>query len=633
MQTDRAQAILNGIGNVKIAVYGDFCLDAYWILNPNGSEISVETGLQGQGVNRHYYSLGGASNIIANLAAMKPAAISVIGVVGGDIFGRELTRQLTALNVDTSSLVIQAQNFDTYTFAKRYLQDQEQPRIDFGFFNRRTTETDNAILAGLRRALETADAVIFNQQVPGSITNEEFIIQANALFDEFNDRIVLLDSRHYADKFHNVYRKTNDIEAAHLAGADVQAGDVIDPSDLELYARQLRDRSGKPVFITRGAHGILALDDQGAHEVPGIQLLKKIDTVGAGDTTISALGLGLAAGFDPAEATRFANIAAAVTVQKLFRTGTAAPDEILELTQDVDYIYQPELAADSRRARHLRDSDIEICYEYHSLPLGRIEHAVFDHDGTISVLRQGWEEIMAPVMIHAILGDRYDSAHQTLYHKVVNRVGDYIDKSTGIQTIVQMEALVEMVREFGVVPSQQILDAQGYKDRYNRALMDMVNQRLERFHAGQLDLDDYTIKGALDFLRSLRQKGITLYLASGTDCADVIREAEALGYSDLFEGRIYGSLGDISKYSKKMVIEKIMKENQLSGPELAVFGDGPVEIRECRKRQGLAVAIASDEVRRYGLNAEKRKRLIRAGAHLLIPDFSQRHGILAALKL
>ncbi|MEA3226094.1 MAG: HAD family hydrolase, partial [Planctomycetota bacterium] len=276
-----------------------------------------------------------------------------------------------------------------------------------------------------------------------------------------------------------------------------------------------------------------------------------------------------------------------------------------------------------------KDSEIELCCE--SIPQGQIKHAVFDHDGTISTLRQGWEEIMTPVMIKAILGDDYETADETLYHKARNRVLDYIDKSTGIQTIVQMEGLVEMVREFGLVPADEIRDKFGYKEIYNDALMELVDKRIEKFRSGELDIHDYTIKGALEFLKALKQRGIKLYLASGTDRQDVVAESEALGYADLFDGGIYGSVGDISKYSKKMVIEKIMTENDLQGPELAVFGDGPVEIRECRKRDGVAVGIATDEIRRHGLNAEKRSRLIKAGAHILTPDFAGHVSLLRLL--
>ena len=629
MKEERIKEILAGIKNVRVAVYGDFCLDAYWVFDPRGSEVSVETGLQARAVSKHYYSLGGASNVVANLAALEPAAIQVIGAIGDDIFGRELARQLGELGVDTTGLVVQRENFDTVAFGKPYLEGNEQPRMDFGFFNSRSEATDQTLLDGIKDALQTADVMIVNQQVPGSITNESFIDGANDLFRQFDDRIVLLDSRHYGHKFKHIYRKTNDLEAAQLNNVDVKLDDTLALADVQQYARNLYQQFNKPVFLTRGPRGILTVDSDGLHEIPGIQILKKLDIVGAGDTVTSALALCLGAGVQPAEAAEFANLAAAVTVQKLFQTGTASGPEILEIGRDPDYIYQPELASDRRRARYWHETEIELCRE--SIPLGHVKHAVFDHDGTVSTLRQGWEQIMAPVMIKAILGEQYETADEALYHKVRDGVLDYIDKSTGIQTIVQMEALVEMVRESGLVPAEKIRDKFGYKEIYNDALMEQVNKRIEKFRRAELDITDYTVKGALEFIGALKQRGITLYLASGTDREDVAAEAEALGYADLFDGGIYGSVGDITKYSKKMVIEKIMTDNNLQGPELTVFGDGPVELRECIKREGIAVGVASDEIRRHGLNIEKRTRLIRAGADLIIPDFSQQSQLMKLL--
>jgi rfaE bifunctional protein kinase chain/domain len=629
MDEHRIKEIADRIKDVNVAVYGDFCLDAYWVLDPRGSEVSLETGLQARAVGRHYYSLGGASNVVANLAALEPATIQVIGVIGDDIFGRELIRQFGELGVDTTRLIVQREDFDTVVFGKPYLEGTEQPRMDFGFFNRRTEQTDRTVLDGISGALETADSLIVNQQVPGSITNQSFIDGANALFDDFSDKVILLDSRHFGHKFRNIYRKTNDFEAAHLNGVEVKLDDVLTLSDVKRYAANLHRQFKKPVFLTRGSRGIVTVDADGIHEVPGIQLLKKLDIVGAGDTVTSALALCLGAGVSPCEASEFANFAAAVTVQKLYQTGTATAAEIIEIGRDPDYIYQPELASDIRSARYYEGTEIELCCE--SLTLGRIRHAVFDHDGTISTLRQGWEKIMAPVMVKAILGDEYETADETLYHKVRNRVLDYIDDSTGIQTIVQMEALVEMVREFGVVAPEKILDKFGYKQIYNDALMELVNKRIEKFRRGELNINDYTIKGSVEFLHELRKRDVKLYLASGTDRQDVAAEAESLGYAELFDGGVYGSVGDLARYSKKMVIEQIMSENNLQGSELAVFGDGPVEIRECRKRDGVSVGIASDEIRRHGLDVEKRTRLIKAGAHILTPDFSVRKSLLKLL--
>jgi len=629
MNEERIREILARIKNVKVAVYGDFCLDAYWLLDPRGSEVSLETGLSARAVAKHYYSLGGASNVVANLAALEPAAIQVIGVIGDDIFGRELTRQFNDLGVDTTCLVVQKENFDTVTFGKPYLEGNEQPRIDFGFFNKRAEGTDKVLLAAIESALQRVDSLIVNQQVPGSIPNEAFIDRASDLFKRYGNKVVLLDSRHYGHKFKYIWRKTNDLEAARLNHVDVELDDVLALSDVEKYARALYRQFDKPVFLTRGPRGIVAVDSDGFHQIPGIQLLKKLDIVGAGDTVTSALALCLGAGVRPAEAAEFANYAAAVTVQKLFQTGTASGAEILEVAKDVDYIYQPELACDLRHARYLDGSEIELCCE--SIPLARIKHAVFDHDGTISTLRQGWEQIMAPVMIKAILGDQYETAGETVYQKVRERVFEYIDQSTGIETIVQMEALVEMVWEFGLVPADKIRDRVGYKRIYNDALMELVSKRIEKFKCGELDVSDCTVKGVLQFLKTLHNRGVRLYLASGTDRTDVAAEAEALGYAGLFDGGIYGSVGNVATHCKRMVIDRIMIENDLQGSELAVFGDGPVEMRECRKRQGIAVGVANDEIRRHGLNVEKRTRLVKAGAHIIVPDFSQYRKLLKLL--
>jgi len=631
MKVERVKEILAQIRQIKVGVYGDFCLDVYWMLDPRGSEISAETGLPGLAVSKQWYRLGGASNVVANLMALQPAAVSVVGVIGDDVFARELLRQLQLLNVHVSRLVIQAEKFDTYAFCKRILENQEIRRIDFGFFNQRSLDTDQRIVENLYSVIPNIDVLIINQQIPGSFTNDSFIDQLNKLTEDYPDKIILVDSRHFAHRFHHVYLKTNDMEVAWLNNVRLEPDQMISINDIRKFTDTIYSKQKKPIFITRGAHGLVVRDESGFYQVPGIQLLNKIDPVGAGDTVMSALACCLATGAAPVEAAVFANFAAAVTVQKLFQTGTASPEEIISIASDPDYIYQPELAEDIRHARYYQNTEIEVCCNLSDVEWGKIRHAVFDHDGTISSLRQGWEEIMELMMIKAILGDQYETADETLYHKVRSRVLEYIDKSTGIQTILQMEALVELVREFGIVRAEQVLDKFQYKAIYNEELLKMVHRRLEKLQRGELDVADFTIKGAVDFVKELNARGVTLYLASGTDAEDVAAEARALGYDALFNGGIYGAVGDVKKYSKKIVIERILSNNRLSGPELAVFGDGPVEIREARKHHGIAVAVASDELRRYGLKPEKRTRLIHGGAHLVVPDFSQREKLLEFL--
>ena len=236
------------------------------------------------------------------------------------------------------------------------------------------------------------------------------------------------------------------------------------------------------------------MDSSGIKRNPGNTIIKKLDTVGAGDTTITALTLCLAAGIAPPEAAAFANLAAAVTVQKLFTTGTASGEEIMELSKEADFNYQPELAEDLSQAHYLPDSEIELCYRRCLSRIGKIKHALFDHDGTISTLRQGWEPVMEPVMIKAILGDEYETAGTKPYQEVRKQVLDFIDRSTGIQTIVQMEGLVKMVDEFNIVPKEKILDKFGYKKIYNEALMEVVSRTLEETRKRTAKHDDFTMR-------------------------------------------------------------------------------------------------------------------------------------------
>ena len=229
---------------------------------------------------------------------------------------------------------------------------------------------------------------------------------------------------------------------------------------------------------------------------------------------------------------------------------------------------------------------------------------------------------MEPMMIKAILCKSYVTVNEETYQRVKKRVKEYIYQSTGIETIVQMQSLADMVKEFGIVPDKEILTPIEYKQLYNDALMKKVNYRIQKLNAGELEVNDFIIKGAIDFLELLKKNNIKVYLASGTDAQDVRREAESLGYAHYFGEHIYGSLGYKSTNAKRQVIESIIEKNNLRGNQLAAFGDGPVELREVKKVGGIAIGIASDEIRRYGINQIKRSRLIKAGADIIIRDYS-----------
>ena len=634
MEKKLLQKMLSDISSVKIAVLGDFCLDAYWFVDEAMSEISVETNQATRPVRQQRYSLGGAGNVTNNLAAMGIKDIRAFGVIGTDPFGAEMVRIMTATGINATNLLVQQDEWHTHTYAKPYIDDNELNRVDFGNYNQLSVETADRLIANLVRTVLEVDVVIINQQVPSGIHIDYFKKSLVDVVKQFPDKLFIVDSRNFNDYYDGTLRKMNDTEAARLCGLNKKPDEVVVYSEVVSSAKTLFARFKKPLFITRGSKGSLTIDESGISEIPGLMIISKVDTVGAGDSYLAGAASALAAGYSMKDAAELGSLVAGVTVQKLFTTGTASPEEIMQLGKECDFIYHHELAEEIRMAHYLEESEIEIV---DPSILGKDIYprfAIFDHDGTISTLREGWEKIMQPMMIKAILGKNYKEADDALYHKVESRVAEYIDKTTGIQTLVQMQGLIALVKEFGCVPEEEILDIFGYKKVYNDELLLMVKEREKKLQRGELALEDFTLKNAVPFLLRLYQAGIKLYLASGTDEADVKSEAKVLGYDYLFEGRIYGAVGDINVEAKKIVLDRILDSiGTLDSKQIITFGDGPVEIRETHKRNGITVGVASNEQCRFGLNAHKRTRLIKAGADIIVSDFSQMGQLLELLGI
>ena len=110
-------------------------------------------------------------------------------------------------------------------------------------------------------------------------------------------------------------------------------------------------------------------------------------------------------------------------------------------------------------------------------------------------------------------------------------------------------------------------------------------------------------------------------------------EADLLDVSRYFQGRIYGAQDDYKQFSKKMIIERILRENQIPGQKLLAFGDGYVEIQNTKEVGGVAVAVASDEANNGSGNFDewKRQRLLGVGADVCIPDYRDLDALFALL--
>jgi phosphoglycolate phosphatase-like HAD superfamily hydrolase len=266
----------------------------------------------------------------------------------------------------------------------------------------------------------------------------------------------------------------------------------------------------------------------------------------------------------------------------------------------------------SSQLKYLPDSNIEIIRP--DFPRGNLRYALFDFDGTISLIREGWQEIMIPMMVEILMQTPNHEARP----EIERLVKEFVTRLTGKQTIYQMIQLCEEIAARGGTPREP----SEYKQLYNETLDQHIQDRIVGLKSGQISAEDMTVPGTFAWLNILKEREVVCYLASGTDEKYVLAESDLLGLSDYFAG-IYGALEDYKNYSKKMVIERIIRTHQLHGSNFVAFGDGYVEIEDSKSVDGIAVGVASDEKNRSGVDAWKRNRLIAAGADIIIPDFRE----------
>lgn len=343
MKQTRLNEILDKIPSLHILVVGDFFLDKYLSLDPALSEISLETGLEAYQVVEIRHSPGAAGTVVSNLRALE-AAVSVVGVIGLDGEGFDLKLGLARRGVNMSGLLETAERF-TPTYTKPMLRstapgglERELNRLDIK--NRRPlpAEWESAVIAQLERLVPEVDGVIIADQVQerncGVITDGVRMALAR-LAQQYPAKIFGADSRVRIGEFEGIIVKPNlpeakaALEVGRLAGWQVEGS--FEEDDLALATacgQALFEQNQKPVFVTLGARGILAVTEAGPTHVPGVSVSGEIDVVGAGDSVMAGLVASLCAGATTEEAAFIGNMTASITIQQLGTTGTASREQL-----------------------------------------------------------------------------------------------------------------------------------------------------------------------------------------------------------------------------------------------------------------------------------------------------------------
>lgn len=323
------EAIFKRISILRVGVIGDFAVDFYYDIDYQTGEYSVETGKQVFWASKPHSSLGAAGNVVNNLSALGINDIKVFGCIGADIYGREMQSLFHKIGANTSHLKVLDSGWDTCTYTKPMAKDGESNRLDFGTNNILADELFNELLETLAQALPDLDVLIINQQFPNPLLNPKRIEQLNTLIAASPECLFVSDLRAYGHCIKNTILKVNTEEMARLL--NINEIDEADEAACIEHGRNLQTRIGDCLIVTRGEYGILYLDKEETQNVKAIPIKNEIDTVGAGDTVVAAFSASRGAGASIQESLEIANLAAAVTVQKLRQTGTATLGEILEV--------------------------------------------------------------------------------------------------------------------------------------------------------------------------------------------------------------------------------------------------------------------------------------------------------------
>ncbi|MFC1543129.1 bifunctional heptose 7-phosphate kinase/heptose 1-phosphate adenyltransferase [Candidatus Neomarinimicrobiota bacterium] len=332
MKPERLAVLIERFSSRRIVVLGDFFLDKYLHVDPELSELSVETGKTAHQVVAVRHSPGVAGTVVGNLAALGAKTLHAIGFTGDDGEGYDLRRDLARLNCSTDRLY-QSSDRMTPTYLKP--RDKSVPGLA-GEHNRYDTKNRTPaqtalieqMIAALDALLASVDAVIIADQVEYPDCGVVTSVMRTALAERAlknPDIIFWADSRTNIRHFRNVIIKPNQFEA--VGWENPVPGDTVSMEDLRAIIIRLRQTVNGPICVTCGAAGMMVSDPEPI-VVRSVHVDDPIDITGAGDSATAGAVLALASGATLPEAALLGNLVASITIQQLNTTGVARPDQL-----------------------------------------------------------------------------------------------------------------------------------------------------------------------------------------------------------------------------------------------------------------------------------------------------------------
>lgn len=332
---------------VRVLVIGDFMLDQ--LVYGDAERLTGDAPVPILRVRRTTHNPGGASNVCANLAAMR-AEVRAFGVTGDDPEARLLVEELTDAGINCDGLVPDPERPTT---VKRNLiglaqhrHPQKMFRLDYESDEPLPDAVIDEIVNRFDAALGEADIVAIEDYNKGVCT--EALCQAVIRRAKERGVPVLVDPASITD--YSRYRGAtaitpNRTEAERATG--IRTHDEADPDHNAQLARELRTRHQlDAVVLTLDRHGALLLEGEGDPVTIPTVARAVYDVTGAGDMVLAALLAARANGISWHDAVVFANVAAGLEVERF----GCVPIPL-------ERIHQSILALQDRAASKLRTLD------------------------------------------------------------------------------------------------------------------------------------------------------------------------------------------------------------------------------------------------------------------------------------
>lgn len=338
----KVEAFLNTIDQLRLMVVGDLMLDEY--LWGATERISPEAPVQVVDLRKQDLRLGGAGNVIANLRALG-CDVLVASVIGEDDDGRMLLQQLKHLKADISG-VHHHKGRQTSRKTRILANNQQLLRIDRESREAIDSQQELKLLTFIRSRVTSVDAILVSDYLKGVLT-ETLLRELIAIGKKYDIPIVIDPKGSDYTKYRGATVLTPNRKEAQTASGIK----IADEESLLRAGKKLReDLEVDALVLTRSEQGMSLFLASGEVIYRPTQARDVFDVSGAGDTVLSNLGIGMAAGMSIPEAADLANIAAGIVVGKV-GTSTVEVPEILEAVgrkhKDTDLkIKSPTLLAD-----------------------------------------------------------------------------------------------------------------------------------------------------------------------------------------------------------------------------------------------------------------------------------------------